>query len=234
VIQSGRVVGNIRLVEPLGRGGMAQVWLGHDEALDRRVAVKVLREKRRMDAASRDRFRREARLLSQLDHPGICRVLEFVEDDGDDFIVLEFLEGETLEQRLARRDLSDEARLAIAIQLADALTAAHAVSIIHRDLKPDNVMLLEDGTLKVLDFGLARSLRAGPLPLCRNLDPETNEARSDRGRRRHGHAPVHEPGAGARGGGDRRQRHLLLRARCSRSCSPGSIPIPRTRRTGNS
>jgi tetratricopeptide (TPR) repeat protein/tRNA A-37 threonylcarbamoyl transferase component Bud32 len=174
VIQSGRVVGNIRLVEPLGQGGMAQVWLGHDEALDRRVAVKVLREKRRMDAASRDRFRREARLLSQLDHPGICRVLEFVEDDGDDFIVLEFLEGETLEQRLARRDLSDDARLAIAIQLADALTAAHAVSIIHRDLKPDNVMLLEDGTVKVLDFGLARSLRAEPLPLP-DLDAEANE-----------------------------------------------------------
>lgn len=157
MIESGRVVGNIRLIRPLGRGGMAEVWLGRDEKLDRVVAVKVVREARRLESATRDRFRREARLLSQLDHANICRVLEFIEDGGDDFIVLEYLEGETLEQRLKRGKPAPGEGLALAIQLADALHAAHAVSIVHRDLKPDNVMLVGDGVAKILDFGLART-----------------------------------------------------------------------------
>jgi serine/threonine-protein kinase len=158
VIHPGRIVGNIRLVSRLGEGGMAQVWLGQDMKLDRPVAVKVVQEARRFDDHSRARFLREARLLSRLDHPNICRILEFVEDGGADFIVLERLEGDTLAQRLDEGPMDTSAALDVAIQIATALTAAHAMSIVHRDLKPENVMLTTAGIAKVLDFGLARSV----------------------------------------------------------------------------
>lgn len=173
----GRIVGNIRLVSRLGEGGMAQVWLGQDMKLDRPVAVKVVQEARRFDDRSRARFLREARLLSRLDHPNICRILEFVEDGGADFIVLERLEGETLAERLDRGPMDSSAALDVAIQIANALTAAHAMSIVHRDLKPENVMLTTAGITKVLDFGLARSVSEGAPTTVR---PEGSVSIADR------------------------------------------------------
>ncbi|HHQ47898.1 MAG TPA: tetratricopeptide repeat protein, partial [Acidobacteria bacterium] len=144
----------------LGAGGMGVVYEGHDETLDRRVAVKVLHAERRLDPSARRRFLREARLLSRVEHPNICRVLEFVEGKEADFIVLELIEGRTLE-RAMEDGLSPEERWSVALQIAGALEVAHSLSIVHRDLKPSNIMLTADNTVKILDFGLARTVAGG-------------------------------------------------------------------------
>ena len=151
----GSAVRSIRLVDRLGEGGMGEVYLGVDERLGRRVAVKAIRGDRRLDESAKVRFRREARILSQLEHPNICRLYDYVESDDNDFIVLELVQGRTLRQVIAESPPMPR-KLAIAGQIARALVAAHAVSVVHRDLKPENVMVTPDGTVKVLDFGLAR------------------------------------------------------------------------------
>ena len=151
----GASVRTIRLVEHLGEGGMGSVYLGVDERLQRRVAVKAIRPERRLDAGARARFLREARVLSQLEHPNICRLYEFVEEAAGDFLVLELVQGISLKSVIAK-GLPRGRALAIGTAVADALAAAHALSIAHRDLKPENVMVAADGTVKVLDFGLAR------------------------------------------------------------------------------
>ena len=151
----GSTIGSIRLVSVLGRGGMGEVFEGFDEILRRRVAVKALRGERTVDADSKDRFLHEARVLSSLHHPNICLVHDYIENDGDAFLVMEKIEGSRLDRRIA--DGPDHRqKLDIAIQLADALVVAHARGIVHRDLKPENVMLTDDGAVKVLDFGIAR------------------------------------------------------------------------------
>lgn len=152
----GHQVGNLTLIKPLGQGGMGEVFVGHDELLDRQVAIKVIRGSRRLDAEARSRFLREARILSKLEHQHICRIYDFVEDENCDFLVLEWIQGITLDEAVAR-GLSQAEKIRIAMQLAEALAAAHAKEIVHRDLKPQNVMITEDGTVKVLDFGLART-----------------------------------------------------------------------------
>jgi serine/threonine protein kinase len=152
----GTSVHSIRLVERLGAGGMGRVYLGIDERLQRRVAVKAIHGDRRMDADARLRFRREARVLSQLEHPNVCRLYEYIEGDDDDFLVLELVQGRNLRQMM-EEGLPFARKLDIAAQIAGALAAAHAVSVVHRDLKPDNVMVTPDGVVKVLDFGLARA-----------------------------------------------------------------------------
>ncbi len=155
----GTTVHGIRLVEELGKGGMGEVYVGVDETLGRRVAVKAVHADRRMDAHAKTRFLREARILSQLEHPNICRIYQFIETDEADLIVLELVAGRTL--REAMRDvLSAQQQLDIAEQVARALAAAHSVGVVHRDLKPENIMVAEDGSIKVLDFGLARTAAA--------------------------------------------------------------------------
>jgi len=135
---------------------MGVVYEGLDEALQRRVALKVIHSKYRLDTAAKTRFLREARILSQLDHPRICRVYDFIEGKEHDFLVLELVEGISFRQAL--KDPIDERRkMDIAEQLLDVLAAVHRAGVIHRDLKPENVMLTPDGDIKVLDFGLARS-----------------------------------------------------------------------------
>lgn len=151
----GHVVNNIELLERLGEGGMGEVWLGRDRRLGRVVAVKAVREVRRLDEVARSRFFREARILSQLEHPNICRLYHYVEEDGGQYLVLEYVEGTTLLGRI-QEGIKDSRKLEIALQVAEALAAAHAMSVVHRDLKPANVMIAKDGTVKVLDFGLAR------------------------------------------------------------------------------
>ena len=155
VIGPGTTIRDIRIIEPLGEGGMGETWLGVQESIGREVAVKVIRADRRLDAAAKTRFLREARILGQLEHPNICRIYDFVETDEADLIVLELIRGRGLRELLAE-PLDDEARLRIAFQIIAALEAAHAISVVHRDLKPDNIMVADDGTVKVLDFGLAR------------------------------------------------------------------------------
>lgn len=158
----GATVHGIRLVDRLGQGGMGEVYLGFDERLERKVAVKAIRSEKRLDPVAKARFLREARVLSQLEHPNICRLYDYVEDAEADFLILEYVQGRNLRE-LTGSHVSFEAKLAVAGQVAGALVAAHALSIVHRDLKPENVVVTPEGQAKVLDFGLARPVRAADL-----------------------------------------------------------------------
>jgi eukaryotic-like serine/threonine-protein kinase len=157
---SERRVSHYRLLYRLGAGGMGEVYAAVDETLGRRVALKAIRPEHRLNADSRTRFLREARLLSQLDHPNICRVHDYFEENDSDWLVLELIEGENL--RLAATRLDVPARIAVAEQIAAVLVVTHAAGVVHRDLKPSNVMITDGGAVKVLDFGLARSVLASP------------------------------------------------------------------------
>jgi serine/threonine-protein kinase len=137
---------------------MGEVYVGHDETLDRRVALKSIRADRRLNPRARARFLREARTLSRLDHPSICRIHDYVEHGDTDFLVLELVEGRSLEAAI-EEGLSRGQQLDVAEKVAGALAAAHAEGVVHRDLKPANVMLTEAGDVKVLDFGLAGQAR---------------------------------------------------------------------------
>lgn len=159
----GARVGSIRLTAALGHGGMGEVYEGFDETLHRSVAVKSIRGERAFSETSRARFLHEARILSSLHHPNLCLVHDYIESDGEAYLIMELIEGVTL-SRAVEEGLSWRQKLDIAISVADVLMAAHARGIIHRDLKPDNLMLTRTGQAKVLDFGLARSEGLGPLP----------------------------------------------------------------------
>ena len=158
----------------LGRGGMATVYLARDRALDRPVAMKVLADEFTHDAVYRDRFLREARLAAGLVHPNVVQVYDVGEDERGPFIVMEYVEGETLASELQRRGVLPPAEVvAIGIQLCSALEAAHAVFLVHRDIKPQNILRGFDKRVKLADFGLASSvaaataLGADPVPLAR-------------------------------------------------------------------
>ena len=151
--------GRYRLERPLGRGGMATVYLGRDSELDRPVAVKVLAENLAGDAAFRKRFLREARLAARLSHPNVVSVYDAGEDaDGRLYIVMECVEGETLADVLRERGRlpADEA-VGLALQACRGLAHAHAAGLVHRDVKPQNLLLRKDGILKIADFGIARA-----------------------------------------------------------------------------
>ncbi|MCU1245730.1 MAG: hypothetical protein JWN02_1640 [Acidobacteria bacterium] len=154
----GRYFGHIRVLELVGQGGMGEVYAGIDEALQRKVALKVLHADRRLDADARERLLREARALSLLDHPNICRIHDFLEADDLNILVLEYIEGETLQDAIAAGKLSRIEKLRVAEAVAGVLVVAHRAGIVHRDLKPENVMLTASGQVKVLDFGLSRWL----------------------------------------------------------------------------
>ncbi|PYS99164.1 MAG: hypothetical protein DMF63_13945 [Acidobacteria bacterium] len=145
-----------RLIEMIGRGGMAEVFLAEDTRLNRRVAIKFLSGEFRMDSDRTRRFTREARAASALNHPNILIIHDIAESEGAQFIVSEYVEGETLGSRIRRGKLPLVEAVNIAIQVASALAASHKAGIVHRDIKPDNIMLRPDGTVKVLDFGLAK------------------------------------------------------------------------------
>ena len=149
---------NYKIVGKLGQGGGGVVYLARDARLQRAVVLKFLSEELVADEKARKRFLREARLASALDHPNICTIHEINETNGLDFIVMQYVEGKTLKQILAGRPLEIDAALAIAIQVADGLTAAHQQGIVHRDIKPGNVIISDAGRVKILDFGLAKSL----------------------------------------------------------------------------
>jgi serine/threonine-protein kinase len=140
---------------------MGEVYAGFDDTLHRRVALKAIRAEHRLNDVAKARFLREARILSQLDHPGVCRVYDFIETEASDWLVLELIEGKTLQQALTI-GIDGPPRMAIAAQLADVLVASHRAGIVHRDLKPGNIMLTAGDAVKVLDFGLAQSGESNP------------------------------------------------------------------------
>jgi tetratricopeptide (TPR) repeat protein/predicted Ser/Thr protein kinase len=153
----GEKVGHIRVTEFLAKGGMGDVYAGYDEKLGRRVALKAIRSEHRLNAEAKARFLREARILSQLEHPRICRIHDLVEEDDADVLVLELIQGKSLREA-TREGLDPASRMRVAGQIVDVLAVAHAKAVVHRDLKPDNIMVEPGGDVKVLDFGLARSI----------------------------------------------------------------------------
>lgn len=159
-LHAGDMVGQYRIVSQLGSGGMGRVYRAHDTRLDRDVALKFLPPSLGADRDAEERLRQEARAAAALEHPNVCTIHEIGEaDDGRQFIAMSCYDGETLKERLRRVSLSVEESAAIAVQVARGLAAAHSRGIIHRDVKPANVMLGADGTVRLLDFGVAVAMR---------------------------------------------------------------------------
>jgi len=160
----GARVGHLRVTGILGSGGMGEVYRAYDERLNRTVALKMIRADRRMSVDARGRFLREARTLSSLDHPNICRIHEYIEAEEGDFLVLELIDGLTLQMAI-ELGMSRQRKLRIAREICDALAAAHRKGVVHRDLKEENVMIAADGRAKVLDFGIARRNEEDETPM---------------------------------------------------------------------
>ena len=154
----GKTLGHYKIISQLGRGGMGEVYLAEDLSLDRKVALKFLPDVFTGDPERMARFEREAKLLASLNHPNIAAIYGLEQADGKRFLIMEYVEGETLQARISKGALPLEDALAVCRQIAEGLEAAHEKGVIHRDLKPANVMITGQEKVKILDFGLAKAL----------------------------------------------------------------------------
>src|ERR1035438_5980892 len=154
-LASGTKLGPYEIVSPLGAGGMGEVYLARDTRLDRSVAVKILPSHLSKDPEAKQRFDREARTISSLNHPNICTLHDVGHQDGTDYLVMELLEGQTLAERLSKGPLPIDQVLKYGAEICDGLERAHRGGVVHRDLKPGNIMLTKTGA-KLMDFGLAK------------------------------------------------------------------------------
>ena len=161
-LTSGTKLGPYEIQSPLGAGGMGEVYRARDTRLDRTVAIKILPAHLTDNPEAKQRFDREARAISSLNHPNICTLYDVGHQDGTDYLVMEFLEGETLASRLAKGALPPKQVLKYVIEICEGLEKAHKTGVIHRDLKPGNIMLTKTGA-KLMDFGLAKTV-TGPPP----------------------------------------------------------------------
>src|SRR5262252_6949935 len=155
-LSTGTRLGRYEIRSKIGEGGMGEVYLAHDAALDRKVALKILPAALASNRERMERFVREAKAAASLNHPHIAHIYEIGEADGTHFIAMELIEGQTLRQKIYGRKTPFAALLKYLTQAAEGLAKAHAAGIVHRDLKPDNIMIANDGYAKILDFGLAK------------------------------------------------------------------------------
>ena len=198
----GTRIGVYDITAPIGEGGMGQVYRATDTKLKRQVAIKILPPAFAADADRLARFQREAEVLASLNHPNIAAIHGLEEGTGVSALVMELVEGDDLSQRIARGAIPLDEALPIAKQIAEALEAAHEQGIIHRDLKPANIKVRADGTVKVLDFGLAKAFDAHASGASANAmnSPHHHVAGDDAGGHDSRHGCLHESRAGARPG----------------------------------